>query len=231
MASRSRTDACSSMSSVVAQCLAGALVALEEASVAAATQRALLRVRRARAGLVHQLDPEDLPVAVVSAVASVVVEVAEAALVVIVAAFEEDSAAVGAEVEAVVALVTKGLTATVHLMVLQPVLEDHEVGLALAAVPTAETVAATVMVVTGVEVVTEDPAAQTTNHLAEIDTTTATVAAAETAIAAETTRGSVRTRATATMTGASAGGTELQYALKWVCHRLPPFSSRCLLSQ
>ena len=241
MASRSRTDACLSMSSAVALSLAGARVALVEALVVVATPRVLLRAHPVPEASARQLDlvgseaAEDsvvvLAVAEVVAAASAeaIVVASEEALVVTEAAVEVDLE------EAAVASVTKVRAVTARPTVLLPVLEDHEVGLAATAEATAATAEETATAeVTGAEEAIEDPAALTMNRSVETDTTNATaIAEAETAMAAETIRGNARTRATATTTGASAGGTrflrKLEYVLRWVCHRLPPISSLYLL--
>ena len=207
--------------------------------MAAATPRALLRARVVQEALARQLGLVALEAVEVSAVDLVVEEVAVVASgEATVEASEADLAAVAVtEVALVVAAVA--LATKVRLMVLLPVLEDHEVGLAAAAVATAATVEATVeatatVVVTGVEEATVDPAVLITSRSAEIDTTTATpVEEAETAMVAAMIRGNVPMRATATTTAVSAGGTrhlrKLWYAPRWVCQRLPPISSFYLL--
>jgi len=204
-----------SMSSAAALFLAGVRAALVEVWEAEDIPRDLLRDLAALEASVRRLDPAALEAAADSVVDLVAeAAVAGASVEVIVVASEEDSAAVVAV--AAVALGTKDQTATVRPTVLLPVLEDHEVGSAAAVVDTVEIVevtveaiaAATVMAATDVEEVIEAPAVPTTNHSAEIGTTTVT-AAAETATAAGTTRGNERTRAIATTTGASVGGTSL----------------------
>jgi hypothetical protein len=226
------------MLSVAAPFLAGVRAALVEVSEAEDTPRALLRDLAALEASVRRLDLAALEPVADSVVDSVAEAVGAGALVeVIVAASEEDSAA--AVAVAAVALGTKDQTATARPTVLLPVLADHEVGSAAAAVGSAETVeeivevtvAVTVTAATDAEEAIEAPAVPTTNHSAGIDTTTAT-AAAETATAAGTIRGNERTRATATTTGASAGGTSLcmrRCRSKMGLSRLPPISSFYLL--
>lgn len=219
------------MLSAVAQSLAGALDASVEVLVAAATPRVLLRVQAVEASA-RQLVLADLEVAGASVGVLVAEEAAAVALAeVTAAAFEEGSAAVAVEAVdmavAVVASATKAQTATLRPMVLPPVLEDHEVG--LAAVATAAIEEATAMaaaVVTGEEEAIEAPAVPTTSRSAGIATTTATATVeVETATAAVTTRGNVRMRATAMMTEASAEGTKPRrlVALRWVCQGYLPF--------
>ena len=236
---------CWSMSSEVVQSRAGARAATEAVLVAEATPRALLRAQ-----VVVLVVPEGsaaprlalvvLGAAVALEVALVAEEVAGGASeAAIVEASEVASAAV-VEVEtdsagAVVASATKVRTAMAHLTAPLLVLEDHEVGLVVAAAAVATTAVAVIVVetvieatataaaaVTGAEVtVTADPAERTTSRLVGIDTTIATVEA-ETATAAGTTRANVRTRAIATTTGARAGDTKsrsIQGALRRVCHR------------
>ena len=235
---------CWSMSSEVVQSRAGARAATEAVLVAEATPRALLRAQ-----VVVLVVPEGsaaprlalvvLGAAVALEVALVAEEVAGGASeAAIVEASEVASAAV-VEVEtdsagAVVASATKVRTAMAHLTAPLLVLEDHEVGLVVAAAVATTAVAVIVVetvieatataaaAVTGAEVtVTADPAERTTSRLVGIDTTIATVEA-ETATAAGTTRANVRTRAIATTTGARAGDTKsrsIQGALRRVCHR------------
>jgi hypothetical protein len=221
------------MLSVAAPFLAGVRAALVEVSEAEDTPRALLRDLAALEASVRRLDLAALEPVADSVVDSVAEAVGAGALVeVIVAASEEDSAA--AVAVAAVALGTKDQTATARPTVLLPVLADHEVGSAAAAVGSAETVeeivevtvAVTVTAATDAEEAIEAPAVPTTNHSAGIDTTTAT--------AAGTIRGNERTRATATTTGASAGGTSLcmrRCRSKMGLSRLPPISSFYLLRQ
>lgn len=217
------------MLSAAARFLAGVRAALVEVWEAEGTPRALLRDPAAPEASVPRLDLAALE-AVAGSVVDLVAEaaVAGASVEVIVAASGEGSAAV--VVVAAVVLDIKDRMATVHPTVLLLVLEDHEVG-------TAETVeaiaAATVMAATDVEEVIEAPAVPTTNHSAETDTTTA-IAAAETATAAGMTRGNERMKATATTTGASAGGTSLcmrPCRLKMGLSRLLPIYSFYLLRQ
>jgi hypothetical protein len=239
MASRSRTAACSSMSSAAARFQAGVRAASVEALEAEDTPRALLLVLAVLQGLARPLDLVGLEV-VADSVVDLVVEaaVAGALVEVIVAASEEGSAAVVAAVAVV--LDTKDRMATARQTVLLPVLEDREVGSAAAAVATVEiveiveaTAAVIVMAVTDVEEAIEALAVPTTNHSAETDTTTVIVAA-ETAMVAGTTPENERTRATATTTGASAGGTSLYRRLcrsQMGLSRLPPISPFYLVGQ
>ena len=235
MASRSKTAVCSSMLNAAAQSLAGAHAASVEVLEAEATPRALLRAQVVQLSA-RQLDLVALEGVEALAVHSEAEEAVAAALEeATVEAFEEVTAAVAAAAAAaavVVVSATKDRTVMVRPTVLLPVLEDHEVGLAAAAVVTAAIVGVTAMAaaVIGVEGI-EDLAVPTTNRSAETDTTTAIVEA-ETATAVATTRGNVHMRATATTTGASAGDTKtrnLRGALRRVCHRLPPISSLYLL--
>ena len=219
------------MSSAAAPCLAGVRAALVEVSEAEDTPRALLRGPAALEASVRRLDlaalgaGEDSLVDLVAGAA-----VAGASAEVIVVASEEDSAAVVAVAAA--ALGTKDRMATARPTVLLPVLEDHGVGSAETGEVTGEVTveaiaAATVMAATDVEEAIEVPAVPTTNHSAEIATTTATAAAG-------TIRGNERTRAIATTTGASAGGTSLyarRFRFKMGLSRLSPISSFCLLRQ
>jgi hypothetical protein len=242
----SRTEKCLLMSSAVAPCLAGVLVALVAVWVVAATpRRLLLAARLAMAASVHQLALEALALVVEAsqAASADVVEVAVASEVIVdlAAAEAEVLEAAVVEVEASVLLVAvsdTSPTATVLPTVLLPVLVvlvkeasvADAVVVEVATAVIADLVVAMAMTDAAEEVVTiADPAAPTTSHWAAETDLAMAVETVGMAATVTTTRASVATRATATTIHVNAGGIELsfsgwlEYAAARVCQGYLPF--------